>query len=206
MIPSVYTTIAKVEAYLIQDIDPSFQANVTRWIAGVTTMMDSMANRKLVADTYLSDEQFEVRYFDVTRYGYLTIDDCVEIESIEQKVGDSWEEVSASDYETYPAIAPFRRISYAFPVGVQNVRIRARWGYMEEITDDLEWAATVLVAGICIANQAVAGRNPGPLVKEKIGNYEVAYGSSKDNDGKAAGFSDLTEAHEIVARYRKLLI
>jgi hypothetical protein len=204
MTPTPYTTVAKVEAYLLQDIDPTFAANVERWILGASRTMDDMANRKLVADAYDSDEAFELRYFDVTKYGYLTIDDCVEIEQVEQKNGDDWDVIT--DYDPYPAVAPFRKVVYAFPVGMQNARIRARWGFMEEITTDLEWAATVLVAGICIANQAVAGRNPGPVTKEKIGNYEVTYGSGSDNAGKAAGFRDLEEAKSIIANYRKILI
>lgn len=204
MTQTPYTTIAKVEAYLLEDIDPSFVANVERWILGIGRTMDDLANRKLVADTYDSDEEFETRYFDVTKYGYLTIDDCVEIEQVEEKNGDSWSVIS--DYDPYPTLAPHRKIVYAFPVGLQNVRIRAKWGFMEEITTDLEWAATVLVAGVCIANQAIAGRNPGPVSREKIGNYDVTYAGGNDNAGKTAGFRDLEEAKAIIANYRKILI
>lgn len=204
MTPTPYTTIAKVEAYLLQEISSEFESNVERWILGVSRLMDDLANRKLVADSYDSDEAFEMQYFDVTKYGYLTIPDCVEIEQVELKSGDSWDVIST--YEAYPTLAPFRKVVYGFPVGMQNVRIRARWGYMDEITTDLEWAASVIVAGICIANQAVAGRNPGPVSKEKIGNYEVTYGGGSDNKGKASGFSDLEEAKSIIANYRKILI
>ncbi len=201
-----YTTIAKVEAYLLEEIADSFEANVERWISGISRNMDEMANRKLVADTYESDEALELRYFDVENLGYVSIDDCVEIDSVEYKSGTSWVALDTTEYETYPTLAPFRKLVAVFPPGMQTVRVRARWGYMDEITEDLEWAATVLVAGVCIANQAVAGRNPGPVSSEKIGNYSVSYASGNDNAGKSAGFRDIDEAKQIVANYRKILI
>lgn len=206
MTKTPYTTIEKVQAYLLQDISESFQANVERWILGISRTMDQMANRQLVADTYESEESLELRYFDVEKLGYITIDDCVEIESIEYKNGDDWEELDASEYDLYPAIAPHRKIIYAFTPGLQAVRVRARWGYMEDITEDLQWAATVLVAGVCTANQAITGRNPGAVVKEKIGTYEVQYTPGIDNDGKVASFRDLEEAKEIIAGYKKILL
>lgn len=201
-----YTTIAKVEAYLLEEIDDAFESNVLRWISGISRNIDEMANRKLVADTYESDESFELRYFDVENFGYVSIDDCVDIESVEYKNGASWVALDSSQYETYTTLPPFRKIIAPFPVGLQTVRIRAKWGYMEEITEDLEWAATVLVAGVCIANQAISGRNPSPVSREKIGNYEVTYGNGNDNAGKSAGFRDLDEAKGIIAGYRKILI
>lgn len=205
MTKATYTTIANVEAYLIQTIDAGFQPDVQNWIAAVTAQIDDMANRKIVADTY-GDEDFELRYFDVTSYGHLTIDDCVEIQKVEYKSGDSWVEVLAADYATYPALAPFRRITYTFPVGAQAVRIRAKWGYRATLPEDLMWAATVMVAGICTANQALANGSHGPVMKEKVGNYEVAYGANSQNEGRSGGLKDLELAKEIISKYRKILI
>lgn len=206
MTKTPYTTIAKVQDYLLEDIAEGFQPNVERWILGISRAMDEMANRKLVADEYDSGESLELRYFDVDQYGFVSIDDCVEIESVEYKNGDSWAVLDDTAFQTYPALPPYRKLVYSFPPGLQTVRIRANWGYMETITEDLEWAATVLAAGVCIANQAVAGRNPGPVSSEKIGNYSVSYASGNDNAGKSAGFRDLDEAKQIVANYRKILI
>lgn len=197
-----YTTIELVEAYLKEDIEPAFVSSMERWILGVSLSMDVLANRKLVADEYDSDEQFELRYFDVTKYGYVTIDDCMEIESVESKNNDIWEEVTT---DAYPTLPPFRKVIYGFPVGLQNVRIRARWGYMEEITADLEWAATVIAAGVYIAKKTADGTSSGQVAREKIGNYEISYANS-GTDGKSIGFMDLGEAKTIVSNYRKILI
>jgi hypothetical protein len=206
MTPSKYTSVLDVEAYMVQAINAGFEANVERWISAVSRYMDDKANRKLVADSYDSDESFELRYFDVSTYGFVTIDDCIEIESIEYRSGDSWVSLNDTEFEVYPALAPHRRVVHGFSLGNQVVRIRARWGYMEDITEDLSWAATVLVSGICIANQAVGGNAPGTISNEKIGNYQVAYASSKDSDGRTGGLRDLDEANAIIANYRRIAL
>ena len=35
-----YTTVTKVENYLLQNIDPSFESQVELWIAGVEKIID----------------------------------------------------------------------------------------------------------------------------------------------------------------------
>lgn len=195
-----YTTIALVENYLIRDIHETFQSQVEAWILAVGDIMDSDANRKLVADTYDSDESFELKYFDCEKYGYLVIDDCVAVESVESKEGDTW---SDTDYELYPALAPHRKLTGSFPLGLQKTRVRAHWGYFEEIPQDLQFAATVFAAGICLANMAASGENPNIVLREKIGNYEVAYGDGK---GSSASMKDYERAKEIVESYRKIEI
>ena len=199
-----YTTVADVENYLLKDINTSFEGNISKWILAVSAEMDRMANRKLVADTYGAEEELELKYFDVEQVGYVTVDDFVDISSVQQKEGDTWTD---RDFEPYPALPPSRKIIGSFSYGLQSIRVRAQWGlfHPDSIPEDLQHACTVLVSGVCLANQSAGGVSAMPISREKIGNYDVAYATG-DAAGKAGGYQDIASALDVIQGYRRLAI
>lgn len=192
-----YTTIAKVEAYTLQDITASFEDEVGVWIKGMSRFADGYCNRKLVADG--SDT---VKYYDGENKGFVAIDDCQSITTVE--LGDMYgDNLSAvSNYITYPRIAPYRAIilkSGVFTAGWQNVKVTGDWGYLANDDNDrieqLSWAVTVLVGGI------INAQNPNAQAKqsERIGNYQVTYTTEK-------GMTDYKNAMATLDSFKRLEI
>ncbi|MFA6158893.1 MAG: hypothetical protein WC763_04725 [Candidatus Paceibacterota bacterium] len=193
-----YTTAEKIGDYMLIDIDPTFEDKVDGWIEGVSRMLDQAANRKLVAEEAGEGEEdasLEDKYFDGNGQRFLTIDDCVEVEevAIGDINGDNEEETE--DYLTYPRIAPIRRLILkggVFSAGVQNVRVKARWGLFADVPKDIELACTIIVAGVI--NASTPGKQA--IKSESIGNYQVAYTDEK-------GIADFDRAKSIIDTYRK---
>lgn len=192
---ATYTTIAKVEAYTLQDIASGFESNVTVWITGVSALMDTLTNRKLEADG--SDS---IKYYDGNGKEFVSIDDLQTITTVE--LGDHWGEnfTAVTNYVKYPAVAPHRALilkSGVWTGGLQNVKITGDWGYFANgsLPEDLAFAATVLVGGI------ITAQNPNAQNKkmERIGNYQVAYSDDK-------GLADYNRALSIIDRYKKHVI
>lgn len=187
-----YTTVEAIENYTRETIADSMEAQVEAWIAGVGNMMDSMANRKLVADTIGSGEdEFEVKYFDCQGNGNVPIADCQEVDEVQ--TGDPMTDVYAefADYYTYPKIAPFRKLVGSFPAGLQNVKVSGRWGFFNELPEDIKFAATVIASGIYLNHSS----GNASVKSEKIGNYSVTYVDEQ-------GFNDFERAKGIIEGYR----
>lgn len=187
-----YTTVEAVENYTRETISEAMEAQVEAWIAAVSNMLDNMANRKLVADTIGSGEdEFEVKYFDAKGNGNVFIDDCQEIDEVE--TGDPQTDVYAAftDYYAYPKLAPFRRLVGSFPAGLQSVKVSARWGFFNELPEDIKFAATVIVSGIYLNHTS----GNASVKSEKIGNYAVTYADDE-------GFNDFERAKGVVENYR----
>jgi hypothetical protein len=204
-----YTTEAKIENYLLQDIDASFSSQIESWIEGVERIIDNYTGRDFIADTTAS-----ARVYDGDGEQDLLIDDCIEVTKVEvgaDDYGGSFTEVSSSGADRYfldPPNAqsldvkvPYNKVtlrSRYFPEGKQNNRITAKWGYSESVPADVEFAATVFVAGII--NQQ---RQGGDEVKsEKIGNYMVTYNSDRGKNS----FADFERAMSILDSYKRLNI
>jgi hypothetical protein len=200
-----YTTKAKIENYILNDIDSSYDAQITLWIAGIENIIDKITGRNFIADSAAS-----ARVYDGDGEQDLLIDECVALTKVEvgnDSYGSSFSEVGATGadkYFTYPANAALKGVpihkltlnARTWPAGRQNNRITAKWGYSVAVPADIEFAATVFVAGIL--NQH---RQGGDQIKtERIGNYDVTYNTDKEGDS----FSDFTRAKEILAAYTKL--
>lgn len=187
-----YTTIEAIEAYTRETIPDSLEASVEAWIAGVSNLMDKEANRKLVADTIGSGEdEFEVKYFDARGNGNVSIDDAQEIDEVQ--IGDPKTDVYSAftDFYSYPKLAPHRRLVGSFPAGLQSVKVSARWGFFNELPEDIKFAATVIASGIFL-NHASGNAS---VKSEKIGNYSVTYADE-------AGFNDFERAKATIENYR----
>ncbi len=202
-----YTTKTKIENYLLKTIDASYDTQIARWIEGMEQVIDKMTNRNFIADSIAS-----ARVFGGDGTPELMIDECVAITKVEvgnDEFGSSFTEVPASGagrYFSYPENAtlkgvPFYKVSLfgdAFPCGMQNNRITAKWGYSAAVPADIEFVATVFVAGII--NQQILGGDE--IKSEKIGNYQITYNTDNDNDS----WADFNKAMDILKSYTRILI
>lgn len=193
-------TEQQVKDYCLVDWDDSFDASVDGWIESISGIIENMCNRKLGADVVGSgDDEFEDKYFDGNNRAEISIDDCLEVDSVflGDMYGDNLVEIT-SDVISYPKIAPIRKIirkSGTFSAGLQNLKIGAKWGLFVDIPADLAFAATVLVAGI-ITNQT---KGTQAKKSESIGNFSVTYVDDK-------GIADYDRALSIINAYKKIIL
>ena len=191
----MYTTKAKIENYLLKEIDASFDSQINNWIKATTREIESITKRVFESVT-------EERLFDGNNKRTLPIDDAVEITKLEisnKHYPDSGDYEEEDDYillpnnydkKGIPATKIHLRSGY-FNRGRQNVKINGKWGYSETVPEDIEFVATVMTAGI-INNQLEDNVKD----SEKIGDYTVSY---KDNQQK----QDIETARSILDSYKK---
>lgn len=206
MEPKGYTDVEAVENYMLQTIEEEYQTQVDSWIAGVEKIIEEMTGRIFIADDTAS-----ARLFDGDDTPDLLIDECVDVTKVEvglDSYGGSFLEIgtTGSDkYFEYPENAVVKGQSIkkitlnarCFPAGRQNNRITAKWGYSVACPADIQFAATVFVAGIL--NQQRGGGDK--VASERIGNYAVTY----SNDGRDS-YADFERAKEIVESYKRIRI
>lgn len=103
--PKGYTTIAKLENYLLIDIDSSFHDQVDEWIEEVEAYIDLKTGRNFVADAEESGEDAgaSTRRFDGDGTSKQIIDDCVAVTEVKLSADDDPLEVE--DFVLYPANA-----------------------------------------------------------------------------------------------------
>lgn len=194
-----YTTKEIVEQYMLQSINETYTGQLERTIEGVERVIEKETNRVFIADTEAS-----ARVFDGDGTPELLIDECVAIDKVEvgkDSYGDTFEEIGstgANKYFTEPANAIVKGMPIfklvlnqaVFTEGRQNNRVTAKWGYSEEVPADIQFAATVFVAGI-LNQQRGAG---GDTVKsERIGDYTVTF-----NNDMGDSYADFIRAKEIL--------
>lgn len=189
----MYTTIDKVKAYV--SVGTMADATIESFIKSATRTMDQLANQKLVADALGSGEEAPVKYYDGNGKASLRIDNCFEIEKLE--LGDTYGENFREEthYQRYPATDPCNQLFLKgglFPFGNQNVRVTGLFGLFDTLPEDIEFACTVITAGMILNKNA-----GGAVSSEKIGNYAVSY----DTTDKARDFN---QAMDIINGYRKI--
>lgn len=201
-----YTTRAKIEDYILADIDPRLYTSLDQWIEGVEKLIDQITGRNFIAPSTAS-----ARYFDGNGDQVLLIDDAVAVTKVEvgnDDYGGTFTEIIATGSDRYflePANygdkgVPVNSIMLngrRWPEGKQNNKVTAKWGYSVAVPSDISFAATVFVAGII--NQQ---RQGGDKIKsEKIGNYQVTY---DENGGDS--WADFNQAMAILDSYKKINI
>lgn len=184
-----YTTVGKVSNYILEEIAVDYQPVIDEYIEAVSLEMDQLANRKLVAE-----EDDTVKFYDGNGLTKISLDDLQVIDTLE--IGDVYGEnfVENTNYITYPTVVPFRGLilkSGIFNDGVQNIKVTGSWGLFATAPKDIEFACTVLVAGI-INNQT----NKGQVTSERIGNYAVSFDTEIEKQ-------DYVRALQIINSYRK---
>ena len=184
-----YTTKTKVENYILEDIDASFSDQIDSWIEVVSKDIENYTKRVFTTTT-------EDRLFEGNGKRTLWIDDAQAINTVERAdeyYGETFSEIT--DYITRPNNEkPITQVELKdtwFYKGKQNIKINADWGYSETTPVDIEFAATVLVAGIINSN-----RNAEGMESEKIGDYSIKYSTKQQEE-------DYQKAISILDSYTK---
>lgn len=183
-----YTTKEKVEAYLGVEIDNSLNVLVNAWIKAASQQIDKWANRDIFRAL---PEAGTVTYkYDGDGSNLTLIKDCHSITEV--RVNG----VIRTPLE-YPTNKRYvSRLMFdgeVFGVGKQNVEVDATHCMAQELPEDIELAATMLVAGIHNSRK-FAGKEG---TTEKIGNYSISY----SDESKGA---EIESAKSIAHSYRRI--
>ena len=185
-----YTTIAKIEDYLLIDIDPAFEARVNTWIEEVSKYIEQVTGRIFIANAVAS-----VKKYDGNGRDEFFTDEMVSL--AELRIDGTI--INPADYLLYPANElPKTRIKLKnaiFTKGEQNIEVSAKWGYSVDCPADISFVATIFVAGII----NFAGKMEGEVKSERLADYTVTY---KDK----TSWQDLDRAKEILQNYKKVII
>jgi hypothetical protein len=166
-----YTTKEAIENYMLIDISDSFNNQIAEWIEGIEDYLDHETGR----DFSLAEDADEAtdRTYDGDLSKTINIDPAVEITEV--RFSQTGDPIDADQYVLYPirkaTTTSIRLKNYNFPKGVQNIYVKAKWGY-DKVPADIKLAATVLVAGI-INNAWTDGE--AKVSSETIGRYTVTY-------------------------------
>lgn len=191
MEPKGYTDIESIQNYLLIDIDAEFHDQINEWIMGVEEYIDHETNRDFTA----ADEEdvSEDRTFDGDRTNTLDIDPAILVDEV--RFSEDGDPIDTDQYVLYPirggTVKKIKLKNLRFPLGDQNIYVKAKWGY-EEVPMDIKLAATVLVSGI-INN---AWDSAGEVASMSIGRYSVTYKTKAQVD-------DFNKIDDILAYNKK---
>jgi hypothetical protein len=196
-----YTTVVKIENYLLTSVAPYFHAQVEEWIGVSELYIDKITGKNFIADTVASKKLYDglsvSQTFPTQSSLDLQIDDCVSVTAL---IIDD-DTIDTDDYVMYPANSlPKTRIRLledagnTFECGEQEVEVTAKWGYSVAVPSDIEFATTVLTAGII--NYSLSAQ--GEVKAESIGSYSVTYKDEKQ-------WQDLDKAKEIIQMYQLII-
>lgn len=165
-----YTNKDAIEKYMLIDIDDSFDEQIDEWIQAVEEYIDGVTNR----DYSVADEDAETsdRTFDGDGTSTLDIDPAVEIEEV--RFSETATPVDEDNYILYPirkdTTTKIKLRYLKFPKGLQNIYVKANWGYAT-VPMSIKLAATILVTGII----NYAWNSDGEVQSMTIGRYSVSY-------------------------------
>lgn len=172
-----YCNKADIEDYLMLDIAESFDTRIDKWIEGVSETVRLMTNRD-----WLADDTASIKYYSGNGCSKLDIDDFIGSPTL--RIGDDFATNFASN--TNFVTMPFNSVhknsiklkNENFPTGIQNIEVTARWGYGEDVPEDIRLATTILASAVVLAGT----NQDGEIATEKIGNYQVSYKDDKHKD------------------------
>jgi len=182
-----YTSKAKIEKYLMVDIDSSFDNQITDWISGAEEYIKNYTGRKNGFEVSVA----ETRYFDGNGEREIDIDEFVSIttlEVLEANGGDvEWTltEGMEEDYIVYPyndtpqyklILRPSSQIGAWYP-GKRRIKVTGVFGHSSSVPKDIELAATILVASVI--EKGVSG---GRIRQEALGDYSVSFEDMDESD------------------------
>jgi len=178
-----YTTIEEIENYLKEEIESGQEEQVEKWIEAMSDYIEKKTGR------VFTKSETEERLFDGVGLRELVIDDLLEIEKIE--VSDA--EMDLDDYYLYPANdLPKTLIKGSFPEGEQNIKITGKWGYSEEVPENIKFACSVLVAGIL--QHSIS--HEGEIQSERVGDWQISYKSD-------AQWQDFKKIDDVLDEYKR---
>lgn len=182
-----YTTKTAVQNYLLTNIDVSFDAQLTEYIAAMSEYIDRQAGYPIYTATS------STRTYDGNGYGTMLIDP---VHTISQVLVDTVQpDVAVLLKAPYNSTIKNELILKAgvFTLDLANVTVTGVHCLAATLPEQVKWACTVLVAGIVnhVNNQTEG------ISSEKIGDYAVTYNT-------AFGRKDFDRVLEIISSYRRL--
>ena len=203
--PKGYTTLENVENYMLITVDASFESQVaTTWLSTVEDIIDKFTGRNFIADDPGTQKIYEVKLehaVDIARtfpsIRSLIIDEATEVEDLQ--IDD--DDIASGDYLVYPPNdTPKLQIvlrdtsTAVFTLDQQNIKVTAKWGFSATVPSDIEFAATVLLAGIVQHSWS----SEGEVESVTMGRVTLAYKNKKE-------ISDFESVREILKTYRKVM-
>lgn len=182
----MYTNINTITNYVLREIDNDFEVQIEDWIEAMSRFIDNETGREIYrADT-------KVRKYDGNGKYQIMVDDFVgnPIVTVNGEVVTTTSSPANTDSKFLLSSEK------GFPRGLQNVEVEAQFSYTSEVPRDIEFACTVLVAGII---EGQIEDNEDVIESETIGNYQVKLRSKKH-------VSDYAQAMQILKSYRKITI
>lgn len=189
-----YCTVEDIENYLTIEIATEFEDVVDEYIVAVSEMIRIQTNRDWLADTEASARSFNGNGLSVLNVGDFIGTPVVEIGN------DYLQNMTATTaFITSPYNIPNKDTialkDSTFDIGIQNVRVTAKWGYAVTVPKDIKQATVILASAIVLAQN----NQDGEIESEKIGNYQVKYKDDKHRD-------DAVMAQNIINGRRVILI
>lgn len=180
-----YTTKALIENYLLKNIDASFNTQIDQWIVAMSRHIDKECKRNIWRDTE------ETILYDGDGTNLMIINDVIDpVVELDGEVIEVF---------TYPTTKPYTsrivRDQNCFTKGRQNVSVTGKQSMSDTLPDDIQFACTVLVAGI-VRGQIFADKIG---TTEKIGLYSITY---KD----VAQKNDIDTAMNIIKSYKRFTL
>lgn len=195
----MYTNKGTIQNYLAVDIDSSLDTQINTWIAAAERYIDNYTGRTF------EESLSETRYFDGNGERELDIDEIISITSLEiletssDDVQFTLTEGRGSDYILYPYNETFKyrvilTVNSQVAVwsgGKQRIKITGLWGHGSTAPEDVELAATMLVAGI-----VEKGMKGGTVQSETLGDYTVTF-KDIDNISSVMGVKEILKKYKI---------
>jgi len=194
-----YTDKARIQNYLLINIDDSFASQIDEWILVAQAYIDDYCGTSFEGTS-------EARYFDGDGTRELLVDDFVSLTKIEilDESGNVDHTLDATtDYYLYPAnktrknrivINRSNADISIFPCTYpQNIKITANWGFSNTVPADIQFAATNLVAVIIKVGNYVIGNE---IKSERLGEYQITYQDiDKMVNDNVMGTKDILDRH-----------
>ena len=189
----LYCSKTDIENYLTISIAVQFEEQINSWIEGISQYIKEKTQREWKADTTTSE-----RFYNGNGYSDLRIDDFIGTPIV--KTGEDYNEsmVARTDFVAQPFNSTSKHTimlkDNSFDCGIQNLSVEAKWGYAEEVPEDIKHATVVLVSAIVLAQTNTEGE----VESEKIGNYQVKYRNEKHKDD-VQNAMDIIESRVVLA-------
>ncbi len=186
-----YTTKEAVENYLVKTVDDAFDLQLTEWIKAMSKYIDDFCGRTIALVPVTGedeDDKTDTFLYDGDGTDTLFIKDCTDISEV--KVGD--DVVVPIEYPANKSYTRKLKLEDScFTEGNQNVSVTGVHAMYTEVPDDIKFACTVLVGGIC--NNQV---NKDKGTTERIGNYAITYTDAQKGDVDVA--KNILNAYKVI--------
>jgi len=187
--PKGYTNKSQIENYLLTTVNAIFHDQLNDWIAMMETHINKVTGRNFIADTVATE-----KLYDGNGEDELLVDDFIGTPTIEI----NGVELASDQYLIYPANTEKKNIIKRVSGSIwaeddQSIGVTAKWGYSEEVPNDIIFATTVLVAGIINYSSK---DSQGQVSTKTVGRYSVTYKDKKQ-------WQDFDQIDKIIKSYKK---